>query len=105
VRLIAASFDGVHIMHLTFLDLARLTNGTWPWINKPTAWVASLVLPFVLSWRSFRYVETPMLHRRPAQRLTPILSRDGVVGLVQHVHSAGGAPPTAGPAIVGANRD
>jgi peptidoglycan/LPS O-acetylase OafA/YrhL len=92
-------------MHLTFVDLAFSGNGAWPWNNKPTAWAAALGLPFVLSWLSFRYFETPILNLRPSQRLKPLLTRDGVVGLDQRVHGVGSAPPTVQPAVVGANRD
>jgi peptidoglycan/LPS O-acetylase OafA/YrhL len=105
MRTIAAQSYGLYIMHLTFVDLAFWVNGTWPWINKPTAWLGSLVIPFVLSWLSFRYFETPILRMRPSQRLKPVVTRDGVVGLDQRVYSVGGAPSAAQPAVIGANRD
>lgn len=105
VRMIAAQSYGLYIMHLTFLDLAFWVNGTWPWINKPTAWLGSLVIPFVLSWLSFRYFETPILRMRPSQRLRfPVTGAD-VAGLDQRMHSAGDASPVAQQVVVGANRD
>ncbi len=66
-RTISAQSYGLYIMHLTFLDLSFWVRGPWPWISWPIAMVASLALPFALSWLSFRYFETPILNLRPSQ--------------------------------------
>jgi peptidoglycan/LPS O-acetylase OafA/YrhL len=66
-RAISAQSYGLYIMHLTFMDLAFWSVGAFPWINWPVALAASLAITVGLSWLSFRYFESPILHLRPAQ--------------------------------------
>jgi peptidoglycan/LPS O-acetylase OafA/YrhL len=67
VRISAQSY-ALYLIHLTILvDLAQ---GLYLHhrITRPEAVAISLGLPFVLSWLSFRFFESPLLALRPLQR-------------------------------------
>jgi peptidoglycan/LPS O-acetylase OafA/YrhL len=67
VRGLSAQSYALYIIHLTILvDLAQ---GLW-WrhaISTAQAVMIALTLPFVLAYLSFRFIEAPLLARRPAQ--------------------------------------
>lgn len=86
VRGLSAQSYGLYIMHETILvDLAQ---GFWGRhiVSDVQAAAIALILPFLLSYLSFRFFETPLLRRRPAQ--WPDSGRGGAVT----VHAPGEVP-------------
>jgi peptidoglycan/LPS O-acetylase OafA/YrhL len=71
IRAIAKQSYALYLMHLTILvDLAQAL-----WLRKmistPTAIIIAVVAPFVLSYLSYCFFESPLLRMRPKQHLRP----------------------------------
>jgi len=69
-RRISAQSYGLYIVHLTILvDLVQQSLLGPKLIGRWSAVALAIVLPFALSYVSFRFFEAPILALRPRQRL------------------------------------
>jgi peptidoglycan/LPS O-acetylase OafA/YrhL len=70
-RTVSAQSYGLYLIHLTVLvQVAQALRYAHHW-PLPVCLAIATVGPFVLSWLSFRYLESPILRLRPSHRRPP----------------------------------
>ncbi len=73
-RTLSTQSYALYLIHLSVLQALQIGFDQRHFLSLPVALGIALTLPFALSWLSFRFFESPILARRPPQRL-----RAGVV--------------------------